>query len=399
MYFLLLMVFTPDFWFKTDLDCWKYWSYYTDKEGMDQVYHCGTNYPPVYLYILRFFDVIMGGHESALLHYTRIKWITLIFDFLPVFILFFAGMKELLHRNYHWFLLFNAAYLFNTLAWGQVDAIHSNLCLLSLFLAWRYPATSVAVFVIALNTKLQSIIFFPLLGVMLIPHLKEVKPALRIIVSAVVTEILVVLPFIIAGEFKNYYEVMVDSVDYFKVASMNAYNFWHLILSVDPITVADQEKFLVFTYKQWGLFLFCLSSSLVLGPLLIKTLKSGLGYLTSIEGKKLVMLSAAVISLSFFFFNTQMHERYSHPAMIFLFFYAAFSKQFGPYILVSIAYLLNMERILLYFTVPHHTVIFSPEFSAALFLAGLLWLYFRIYRDGIWKNLFKFSLKSTPVAD
>jgi hypothetical protein len=111
------------------------------------------------------------------------------------------------------------------------------------------------------------------------------------------------------------------------------------------------------------------------------------------------MLSAAVISLSFFFFNTQMHERYSHPAMIFLFFYAAFSKQFGPYILVSIAYLLNMERILLYFTVPHHTVIFSPEFSAALFLAGLLWLYFRIYRDGIWKNLFKFSLKSAPVAD
>lgn len=398
LFFLFLMLFTPDFWFKSDLDCWKYWSWYTDQEGMNQVYHCGTNYPPVYLYILRFFDIILGGHENALLHYNRIKWITLLFDFLPVIIMFFAGMRDLIKKNEHWFLLFNGAYLFNTLAWGQVDAIHSNLALLALVLAIRHPMLAASVFMLALNTKLQAIIFFPILGILLLPHLNSLKNILKVALAAVFTEIVIVFPFILAGEFKNYFEVMVDSVDYFKVASMNAYNFWHLVLLADPITIPDQNTFLAITYKQWGLLMFCGSSALVLVPLLKRVLKQGFQFLSDKKGKELVFLSASMISLSFFFFNTQMHERYSHPAMIFLFFYALFSRDFIPYILVSLAYLLNMERILEYFDVPYYTFIFIPEFSASLFLIALILIYKNLFRDFLLKKSPKPESHSAPNA-
>jgi len=398
LFFIFLMLFTPNFWFTSDLDCWKYWSWYTDQEGMNQAYHCGTNYPPIYLYILRFFDILMGGHENALLHYSRIKWITLLFDFLPVLIMFFAGMRALMQKNEHWLLLFNAAYLFNTLAWGQIDAIHSNLSLLAIVLAIRYPMLAASVFIIALNTKLQAIIFFPIIGIMILPHLLSFKNWIKISLAAVLTELAIVFPFLLAGEFKNYFEVMVDSVDYFKLASLNAYNFWHLILSADPITVSDQDTFLAITYKQWGLLLFCGSSALVLIPLLKKVLKQGFQFLSDKKGKELVFLSAAMISLSFFFFNTQMHERYSHPAMIFLFFYALFSRDFIPYILVSIAYLLNMERILEFFDVPYYTFIFIPEFSASLFLIALILIYKNLFRDFLMKNGSKNEADSAPNA-
>lgn len=233
---------------------------------------------------------------------------------------------------------------------------------------------------------------------MILPHLLSFKNWIKISLAAVLTELAIVFPFLLAGEFKNYFEVMVDSVDYFKLASLNAYNFWHLILSADPITVSDQDTFLAITYKQWGLLLFCGSSALVLIPLLKKVLKQGFQFLSDKKGKELVFLSAAMISLSFFFFNTQMHERYSHPAMIFLFFYALFSRDFIPYILVSIAYLLNMERILEFFDVPYYTFIFIPEFSASLFLIALILIYKNLFRDFLMKNGSKNEADSAPNA-
>ena len=51
--------------------------------------------------------------------------------------------------------------------------------------------------------------------------------------------------------------------------------------------------------------------------------------------------------LGFFFFNTQMHERYSHPAMLMAFLYGILNKNYWIYGITSIAYFLNMEKTLM----------------------------------------------------
>jgi len=62
-----------------------------------------------------------------------------------------------------------------------------------------------------------------------------------------------------------------------------------------------------------------------------------------------IWLTAALIGLIFFFFNTQMHERYSHYAFIFITVYAFSKRHYIPYILFSIAYLLNLDAVLEWF--------------------------------------------------
>ena len=103
---------------------------------------------------------------------------------------------------------------------------------------------------------------------------------------------------------------------------MNAYNFWLFFFPKDFMTTSDTLKFMGLTLKSWGLIMFFTLSLVALLPLL----KSSLYKLLKKEGIALpqskIFIIAALIALFFFFFNTQMHERYSHPAILFLAVYA-----------------------------------------------------------------------------
>lgn len=379
LFFVLLLLLTPGY-FHGDVSYWIRWAQYADDHGVSKIYQSGANYPPVYLYILTAYASFFDNFQDSLKEISRLKWITLIFDFLPVFIMFFAGMRESMRKNLHWFLLFNYAYLCNTLIWGQVDAIHTSLCLLSLVLAIRYPVAAMAVFVVALNSKVQSIIFLPLLGILYWPHLQKPRTIIKIVAVAIVTELIIVFPFIVAGEIDRYFQVYMGSVTTFPVVSMNAYNFWYLLLPGNLRKVPDLTQFLLFSYREWGLLLFFISSALILSPLFLRVRKFKMSYLTDDKGQSLLFLCAGLLTVSFFFFNTQMHERYSHPAIIFFFFYALKSRNYMPYIAISAAYLLSLEKLLEFFNISHASFIFEPKVIAALYAAGIL----LAFRNLVW---------------
>ena len=82
-----------------------------------------------------------------------------------------------------------------------------------------------------------------------------------------------------------------------------------------------------------------------------------------------------------------MHERYSHPALLFVAAYALWSKRFIPYILVSITILLNIESVFKYFNINNYrTLIWSPDFIACLYRCCIVVLYFELYRKEIPEN-------------
>jgi hypothetical protein len=156
---------------------------------------------------------------------------------------------------------------------------------------------------------------------------------------------------------------------------MNAYNMWYFFIE-NPRETSDSYKFLEITYKSWGLLLFFVTSFFALlhfiKPLFLKLFKK-----IDIEySHKKVIISCALIHLLFFFFNTQMHERYAHPAFIFLALYAMLYHRPVVFILGSIAYFLNIEGVLWVIQIcEKETLIFTPSFIALIYLSVIILLF------------------------
>ena len=95
---------------------------------------------------------------------------------------------------------------------------------------------------------------------------------------------------------------------------------------------------------------------------------------------KKVLISTALVPLLFFFFNTEMHDRFPFPALIFLIIYAILYCRPLPYILASIAYVLNLDAVLKHFNGAYHTLIYMPQFIACIYLIVIVLLFVDLWR-------------------
>jgi len=95
----------------------------------------------------------------------------------------------------------------------------------------------------------------------------------------------------------------------------------------------------------------------------------------------LVLLSAFLCVLGFFFFNTQMHERYSHPAMLLAFLYGVLRRDYWLFGLTTLAYFLNMEAVLQFFSLDYSAFYFQKMFVASLFLLTIVLGLYKLYKD------------------
>ncbi len=139
------------------------------------------------------------------------------------------------------------------------------------------------------------------------------------------------------------------------------------------------------TYKNIGLTLFLISSGLTLLPLLFRIIRHRkANEEISKDTKQMMMLAGGMISLFFFYFNTQMHERYVHPIMLFFFFYGVYSKNYKLYILASIPYFLSLDKCFPDFLpVKHYKIIWAMQAIAIWYTLTVLYgsyLYFKEYR-------------------
>jgi Gpi18-like mannosyltransferase len=376
MVFVFLL---PQSMYLYDKAFWYSWIVRLNDVSLTNIYQFSdVNYPPFYLYFLTAFGKIFTTPELIWQNIQLLKLIPLVFDFASIYLIIKMFQKLNIQGSRAFFILFNIAFLYNTLFWGQVDGIYVFFVLFSMLLAlYKRPTLSLLVFLIALNVKLQAIIFAPLVLILVIPAiLKDKGIILRAFLFGICMQIIMFLPFIIDGKIPQILNVIANSTGFYPQISMNAYNFWFLVLGPAFVETSDLQVPLLFSYRIWGIILFAGSSILALLPI-IKQIREALKTKHHLGLNKAFVatafLTAGVISLLFFFFNTQMHERYVHAAIIMIGIYALIKNRYVAYILISLAYFLNLERFLQYLdNVNHMLPFFGSRFVALLYLIGII---------------------------
>lgn len=368
-----------------DNGCWIRWTQFIHRQGLRNAYSSDTNYLPLFQYFMWAYGKLCGSDAviEQRLHYLRI--FTLLFEFGGLYIMYRWMALRSAFPLFIIMALSNIAFSYNTLIWGQSDAIWTALMAAALYMAWKGRHKTSALFAtLSLCMKLQAIMLFPIWGVLVLNSLSNLqwKMALREIVlmalTAAATIGIIVLPFAFGDAgLAAVWQVVTGSVGKYPLITLSADNMWPLLV---PKAGEMQDSLIAFaglSYKWLGVFTFFTTTALVLLPLVKQMLsqKKRAAELGRLPDRETVWLCGALISLLFFYCSTEMHERYAHAAGIFLTAHAFHTRKWGPYLLFSVAYFLNLEVIMQWLALPNYkTFIFEPRFIASIYGVAILWL-------------------------
>ncbi len=385
--FILYMFILPRVYMDYDMGFWRQWALYIHQHGITGAYAQGSpiNYLPVFTYGLYLYDLLQGTEANIIHNINNIKILFVCFDFLPLAVLCAFRQKILNFKIPHLFLLLNIAYVFNSMVWGQIDSIYTNLAFLAIITAACYPVTGLVLYLLALNTKQQAIEFLPVIVAVLLYSVRNLKTLFTGILVGVAVQFIILLPFIGNGGVNRLLGFAANSVGLYHNLSISAFNIWYLITAGNPYFINDTDTYFLLSYRSIGLGMFVLAAAAVFFPLL-KTLwkqrKANLPF--SEETWQTVLLSTGMLCLYFFYFNTQMHERYAHPIIIFFFFYGVVSKNYRLCILASIPYLLSLDKAFSfpdgYLPIVHYKFIYASKVIALWYTATVIYGSYLLYR-------------------
>lgn len=382
---------------KYDRRCWINWSNYMLGNGLSNIYKLGVNYLPLYHYFLFAYAKLTGTTEAIILNINALKYLTLAFEFLGisyVMVLAKTSYKNVLTPILlSLLIILNPAFFYNTIFYGQVDGIYSSFLFISIFYGIKKkPTLSLVAFVIALNFKLQGITYAPLV---LLINLQEtlkalsIKKVAQILTPSVVLQIFIVLPFIINGDFGLVYNVVKGSQGKYPFVSMGAFNVWYYLLD-DPQNLNDYLGIWGRSYRAYGQLMYMSAMFLALFPLIVWNFRVLIQKinLPDFSTEKILILGV-LMSLLFFYLNTEMHSRYIHSAMIFAGAYSLFSKKYLIFGMLSVTYFLNMEssaKIIKGNILEYEFFIFNPVLLSSLFLVVIGLCFYELYKDFSWRR-------------
>jgi Gpi18-like mannosyltransferase len=374
---------------------WITWTQDILNNGLGNVYlKPEVDNHPLILLLLKVFSLFQRNADAiGLSSVNWLKTLVLPFDFLTLIVVIHV-LKRTNKPMMGFFVFFlNPAYWYNTVIWGQVDTIHTFFALAALIYAerghWKW---ALVLMLVAVNFKLQAIIFFPLVAVLSLPFIRQ-KGWKYFGVQALVLigiQTIILSPFIFSGNVSETINALLTrSVDQYPVLSRNAYNVWYYMVN-DPFNFPDTYAVFHIPLKYWGIAMFFAASGMVMLPLFLAVNNGAFENLKGNERLGTIFQVAALVTIAFFMFNTQMHERYVHPAVLFSGLFMVLTHRPIVYLLVSIGYLLNMEAVMQFLRYFDglvgvnfdHTewLIFVPELIATLFLVAFLWGSLEFYR-------------------
>ncbi len=278
-----------------------------------------VDYPPLYLYVLtavgklaELFHISFGSQ----LYTALIKFVPIMADTVTVLVVFklandefgkkTAGILSLL-------VLFNPAYILNSVFWGQIDGLYSLMILWLIFSIYkkRYFGAAVA-FTAGMLTKPQMIIFLPLLGFWVIydvvSEFKEEKQfnslkkfLLGILASAAITAAAMIPIF--GLDVERFFALYKDAAGQYPYASLNAAN----LFGAFGLNWTDlSETFLGITYQSWGFI-----------GIILTSLAIGLGTFFT-QNRTGVLVLGGFNILGIYMLAHTMHERYMFPLILIL---------------------------------------------------------------------------------
>lgn len=397
MLFVLLLVAVPHAGHDADVACWNRWAQYTFGHGLPNAYAAeNNNYNPIYNYVLWLYGLLMGSSQKIWHYQHLLKSFTLLFDFAGALLVSRLAAKAVAERRFKLslLLLFNIGYLYNTLIWEQVDAIHTFFAVAAAVLAVRQRLTaSMLLFVLALNMKTQAIIFLPPLLLLWAPQWlrRGVGPSAASLAAMLLLQTAILAPFVFFAERSALpwlLQINFKAAETYPYVTLNAHNMWSVLNHDGPLRVLSNYADTTvgaagLTYRHWGLVLFFGASAVALFPLLMLMVR---GYLTrrwpdTKPEQALVLLSFGLVAVLFTYFSTQMHERYWHPALLFLAGHAMLTRRYWLFALFSVAYPLQLEVVLRYVGLKNYGIaVLHPYFIAGLFTIILIGAFVELYR-------------------
>ena len=383
MLFALYLILLPRVYMDYDMSFTREWALQIHRYGLSNAYDHGINYFPVFVYGLWVYDLFQGTEANIIANINNIKILMVCFDFLPIIVLCGFRQRILQFKIPYLYLLLNIAYVFNSMVWGQIDSIYANLSFLAILTGILYPVTGSVLYLLALNTKPQAIEFIPVMFAVLLYSVRQWSVAIKGLVAIASLQVVILLPWLNNGGVGKLWYFATHAVDLYHHLTICAFNIWYLLVPARHFYIDDRETFIFISYKATGLIMFTASAIVIVWPLLKQMwlARRQQILLTSSHYEK-ILLGTGLLCLYFFYFNTQMHERYANPIIILFFFYGVISRNYKLYVLASIPYFLSLDKCFPNFLPVHHyKIIWADKILALWYTATVLygsWLWWQL---------------------
>jgi len=259
------------------------------------------------------------------------------------------------------FYLLNPVSLIDGALWGQVDSLGVFLFLTSLlFLLKKQPFWTGLVFMLAMMTKLQNMIYGPIFF-LFIWQTAGFTGLIQAISGGAVGFFGLNIEFLMTHNMDRVLASLTENYDYFPWMSLHAYNLWWIVAHARGMTTSDKLTVVgLLNAKTVGLLLF---SSFYLFAVIRQLWKNNMSVLLHAQGgipfrdfvtwprhnrlhKKKngsgfdetrtrytdqstpliqsFLENLIIVNAAFFLFQTQSHDRYAFPLSVFLLLWAPF---------------------------------------------------------------------------
>ncbi len=402
--FFIRLLLIPNPGFEADVAFWKSWGLAVLDFGIVKgLAVTNFNYPTPFGYFLALmpaaYRVFLNPHNFNQ-YWQNTNLLFLIVSKLPAIFADFgiAGILLWIGKNakkigfpdlpLSFYSLLALTYLLNPVSvmdsawWGQVDSL-GVIVFVGAFLlvVTKKPFLAGMVYMIAMLTKLQNMIYGPIFFLFIWQYLGW-NGFVKSLAGSLATFVGLNIEFILSGNSWRIIESLTGNYDYFPWLSLNAFNLWWIASGARGMQFSDKLLSVgLANAKTVGLYLF--SAGYILAALILKPFVS----LTNKkdDGPTIIyqFLTALVIAnASFFLFQTESHDRYAFPLIVFTLLWGAFwirrhlTTKEVPHIFVSepfrffsVVYILFT---LFYFYNLHTALVFNYPHNGMPILSSLI---------------------------
>lgn len=340
-----LIVALPHGGFMSDQQLFVDWMEQVRQRGLASVYIEGSNinYPPIFLLLMDLYRGFVGwlGIVPAAGELS-FKGVLIVIDL----ILLAAALpltRSIGRSRSRLFVLallaLNPALIFGSASWGQVDMLHSMLMAATLLVLPGLPLLAGVLFALALLSKFQAVTLLAVLGMYFLRRLADrhgIRP-LGLFAAGFAGSIGITAAFFaMAGGLQAMVKgAYLSAVGMYPQVTMNAMNIWYYFIGTLPTTPDTAQILGTLTLRSAGFLLLALFVAY-----------AAVYLWKSRPDAASLLKSAALVNFAFFMLPTEIHERYSVPALVLSVFVCLYDRKWTvPTILLSLSVTANLWMV------------------------------------------------------